>query len=61
LTGIARKPPSPEVRMYGRNGQDWTKQVGYVVPALAQLTKRTAQLGCAQSLPPRIKRTPSDA
>lgn len=31
-----------EVRMYSRGGHDWTRQFGYVVPALSQLTKGTA-------------------
>lgn len=31
-----------QVRMYSRNGHDWTKEFGYVVPALSQLTKGTA-------------------
>jgi DNA ligase D-like protein (predicted ligase) len=31
-----------QVRLYTRNGHDWTRQFGYVVPALAQLTKGTA-------------------
>lgn len=31
-----------QVRLYTRNGHDWTKQFGYVAPALAQLTKGTA-------------------
>ena len=30
------------VRMYSRGGHDWTRQFGYVVPALSQLTKGTA-------------------
>src|SRR5690606_17198684 len=31
-----------QVRLYTRNGHDWTRQFGYVAPALAQLTKDTA-------------------
>lgn len=31
-----------QVRLYTRNGHDWTRQFGYVAPALAQLTKGTA-------------------
>ena len=31
-----------EVRCFSRNGHDWTKQFGYVVPALSKLTKGTA-------------------
>ena len=31
-----------QVRLYTRNGHDWTQQFGYVAPALAQLTKGTA-------------------
>lgn len=30
-----------QVRLYTRNGHDWTRQFGYVAPALAQLTKGT--------------------
>lgn len=28
-----------QVKLYTRNGHDWTRQFGYVAPALAQLTK----------------------
>ncbi|MEO9229026.1 MAG: hypothetical protein ABI216_08790 [Devosia sp.] len=31
-----------QVRPYTRNGHDWTKQFGYVAPAVAGLTKGTA-------------------
>jgi bifunctional non-homologous end joining protein LigD len=31
-----------QVRMYSRGGHDWTRQFGYVVPALQQLTRGTA-------------------
>lgn len=31
-----------QVRLYTRNGHDWSRQFGYVAPALAQLTKGTA-------------------
>ncbi len=31
-----------QVRLYTRNGHDWTEQFGYVAPALARLTKGTA-------------------
>lgn len=31
-----------QVRMYSRGGHDWTRQFGYVVPALSQLTNGTA-------------------
>lgn len=31
-----------EVRLYTRNGHDWTRQFGYVAPALSQLTAGTA-------------------
>jgi bifunctional non-homologous end joining protein LigD len=31
-----------QVRIYSRNGHDWTRQFGYVAPALARLTKGTA-------------------
>jgi DNA ligase D-like protein (predicted ligase) len=31
-----------QVRLYTRNGHDWTRQFGYVAPALAKLTKGTA-------------------
>jgi DNA ligase D-like protein (predicted ligase) len=31
-----------QVRLYTRNGHDWTRQFGYVVPALSRLTKGTA-------------------
>lgn len=31
-----------EVRLYSRNGHDWTRQFGYVAPALSRLTKGTA-------------------
>ncbi len=31
-----------EVRLYTRNGHDWTPQFGYVAPALSRLTKGTA-------------------
>jgi ATP-dependent DNA ligase len=31
-----------QVRLYTRNGHDWTRQFGYVAPALAQLTKGSA-------------------
>jgi len=30
-----------QVRLYSRQGHDWTKQFGYVAPALAKLTKGT--------------------
>src|SRR5688500_9002457 len=30
------------LRLYTRNGHDWTRQFGYVAPALWQLTKGTA-------------------
>jgi bifunctional non-homologous end joining protein LigD len=30
------------VKMYSRGGHDWTRQFGYVVPGLSQLTKGTA-------------------
>jgi bifunctional non-homologous end joining protein LigD len=33
-----------EVKMYSRGGHDWTRQFGYVVPALSQVTKGTALL-----------------
>ena len=31
-----------QVKLYTRNGHDWTQHFGYVAPALAQLTKGTA-------------------
>ncbi|RYE49819.1 MAG: hypothetical protein EOP24_00840 [Hyphomicrobiales bacterium] len=31
-----------QVRLYTRNGHDWTRQFGYVAPALSRLTKGTA-------------------
>ncbi len=31
-----------QVRLYTRNGHDWTRQFGYVAPALSQLTQGTA-------------------
>jgi len=31
-----------QVRLYTRNGHDWTRQFGYVAPALGKLTKGTA-------------------
>jgi bifunctional non-homologous end joining protein LigD len=31
-----------QVKLYTRNGHDWTEKFGYVAPALAQLTKGTA-------------------
>jgi bifunctional non-homologous end joining protein LigD len=31
-----------QVRIFTRNGHDWTKQFGYLVPALSRLTKGTA-------------------
>ncbi|WP_201788071.1 non-homologous end-joining DNA ligase, partial [Devosia insulae] len=31
-----------EVRLFTRNGHDWTRQFGYVAPALSRLTKGTA-------------------
>lgn len=31
-----------QVRCYSRGGHDWTRQFGYVVPALSQITKGTA-------------------
>lgn len=31
-----------QVRLYTRNGHDWTRQFGYVAPSLARLTKGTA-------------------
>jgi bifunctional non-homologous end joining protein LigD len=31
-----------QVRLYTRNGHDWTRQFGYVAPALSKLTKGTA-------------------
>lgn len=31
-----------EVRLYTRNGHDWTRQFGYVAPALSRLTAGTA-------------------
>jgi bifunctional non-homologous end joining protein LigD len=31
-----------QVRLYTRNGHDWTRQFGYVEPALRELTKGTA-------------------
>lgn len=31
-----------QVRLYTRNGHDWTRQFGYVAPALATLTKGSA-------------------
>lgn len=31
-----------QVRLYTRNGHDWSRQFGYVAPALAQLTSGTA-------------------
>jgi ATP-dependent DNA ligase len=31
-----------QVRLYTRNGHDWSRQLGYVAPALSQLTKGTA-------------------
>lgn len=31
-----------QVRLYTRNGHDWTRQFGYVAPALAKLTRGTA-------------------
>lgn len=31
-----------DVRLYTRNGHDWTPQFGYVAPALSRLTKGTA-------------------
>src|SRR3569833_471485 len=30
------------VRIFTRNGHDWTKQFGYLVPALSRLTQGTA-------------------
>ena len=31
-----------QVRLYSRNGHDWSRQFGYVAPALSQLTRGTA-------------------
>ena len=31
-----------QVRLYTRNGHDWTKQFGFVAPALSRLTKGSA-------------------
>lgn len=31
-----------QVRLYTRNGHDWTRQFGYVAPALSRLTRGTA-------------------
>jgi ATP-dependent DNA ligase len=31
-----------QVRLYSRNGHDWSRQFGYVAPALAELTTGTA-------------------
>jgi bifunctional non-homologous end joining protein LigD len=49
-----------QVRIYSRGGHDWTRQFGYVVPALSQLTKGTALIDgemCAIDEPGRTNFT----